>query len=566
MDVISIKPIPRNKRTNLNRFSELARGFFCTKWAIYFRKKPKLSPPIYLLILIVGLIGFFLISLRLEYPANGDSIGYVHAARGLAEGRGLAHSDVNNSFAGPYFSPFAFQIRREIGPNLYLGYPPGFPLLLATTILLTASDAFISFAYPIFAIAGLVFTFLLGWFVSKNRWTGLLAVIIVGTTPDFWQFGTAPWSEIPSLALATIGILFFLFSRQSQPKIFNKLVWSILAALVLGFCLYVRYANIMLFLGLGLYEWVDGGVLFFKDKKRWPFWVGIGLFVVTILIFNNSYYGGYLRTSYHPENGWYFKAPFSLSYAFGPPGFSFIKLVRTLWSNFSVLLLFAPVGWFLSKRPFGILLAGSSLGVIAIYAVYTFPTTGINGRFILPTYSFIGIGIAVALMALFQKIPRNWLKLTLSLVILLLLIWPLPEKVTELQGRNEQGEQLALRVQKISNAVEENAVLISHAANDYIIFYGERSTLNSRRIPPPDAELGDFNYDLLEPCLVQTIDRLLVTDIPVYVLYNQSVPLEKSVYEILQANYTLGASLEGQPNLQPIHPISQSVRESASCP
>lgn len=83
------------------------------------------------LTVLVTLTGVAFIFLVLETPMISDAAGYEYAAKRLASGNGLSFEDPNNELTAGFFAPFAFQIKHIGDSRLYLGFPPGFPLLLA---------------------------------------------------------------------------------------------------------------------------------------------------------------------------------------------------------------------------------------------------------------------------------------------------------------------------------------------------------------------------------------------------------------------------------------------------
>lgn len=502
-----------------------------------------------------------------RHPIIGDSIGYVMASQSVAEGRGLAHVDERNAWAGRYFSPFAFQIRREEGANLYFGYPPGLPLLLGAGISMSGAPEAALFGGAVLSMLGLTAVYLLTGKITNNRWTALLSTLLIGLIPIYFEFGTAPWSEVPTLAFASFGILLFIYSRTTN-SVKRSLLYSIGAAILLGFSLFIRYANVTLLLGLFLFDVADGGRNIWSQRRRFPFWIGIGISFVAILLFNNVYYGGYLLTSYHPANGWYTYEPFSFAYALGPAfagGYSLEAVAQTLWGNLGWLLLLVPLGWAMLPRPYTLLLFGSAIGLLGLYTIYAFPASGINARFVIPALPFLVIGIGHGVMTVVQRANAFWVKGLVVTAVLLYAASSLPSTLNNLQARNAEGERIATHFRRVANLTEEDAVIISHHGNDYLTYYGNRSTLNSRRIPPADEALDDYDYEYLEPCLVQTIDRLLAQGVPVYILVSESNWLDEWVYTILEENYQLGIGSTEQPNLRPVM-SDTAVRENPICP
>ena len=498
--------------------------------------------PYILLIILVTLIGVTFILLVQQTPNTADTMGYIHAGRRLASGDGLTFEDENNIIAGQFFSPFAFQIKQPNDSRLFLGFPPGFPLLLATSIFLTGNSESTYFVVPIFAMLGLILTFLVGKRITDNLWSALLATVLVAAAPLYWQFGTDAWSEVPSLVFILAGSLFYLLSRRDEILDKEAILFSILGSILLIFSLFLRYANITFLVSIGLFELLTNPTRLIRLSKRWIFYIVLGVGLCLLLAFNHYYYGGFTLTSYSPENGWYAFPPFSLSYAFGSSpvnGFSFIASVKTLWSNFSVLLFLAPVGIYFLPKDYRLLVIFSVLSSVLLYSIYAFAAEGINGRFLIPVLPYLAIACAEAVVLAIKKIARQKaLAATAIPILLLFLIWKIPPQISKVRARNMNAEKAILNLQEWVHETPSDAVFLSYVFNDQIAYFGERSVLNYRRIPQYDPIQEKYRYDLLEPCLVHAIDNLLINGKPVYYIEDGSPPLYDSK-ALLEQHYTL---------------------------
>lgn len=509
---------------------------------IHFNKTPY-----FLLALLLLTTGITFYWLTQKNPNIADTIGYVIAGENLATGTGLSFDDPLNDLVGPYFTPFAFQIRHENSQNLFLGFPPGFPILLALGILLTRQANFIFFVVPILSIAGIFLTFLLGKTMANNAWTGLFAATIVALTPLLWQFGLDVWAAVPALVFVLGGLLFYVNSRQAQQTIGRVLIFSVLAGLFLVYALYIRYANVTFLLAIGAAEVLTVRMKLWQEKWRWTFYLVVGLGLLSILAFNSIYYGGVTLTSYSPENGWYTFPPFSVAYAFGPStvnDHSFNAAIKTLWQNFPFILLLTPLGWLTLKRPYGLLAALCILFNIGLYSVYAFPAEGVNGRFLLPIIPLIAISISSAIFYILHKIRNTPLKLSMAIGIILIMAWIfLPTNLKDTQKSLDDSRFSKAFVESWTQKTPDDMVIMSYAMNDHVIYYGNRSVLNHRRIPFYDPELGKIRNDLYEPCIIYLIDTLLANGMPVGYVKDGDKPLYDS-FNVLQANYQLEPLLE----------------------
>lgn len=493
-------------------------------------------------------------------PAISDSIGYLYAGKRLASGNGLSYEDPNNAIAGPYFVPYAFQVSRKGDQLHYLGFPPGFPLLLAFGELL----GLIHFVVPFLSGLTIIFTYVLGKELSGNSLTGFLAAIILVSASAFWQFGTAAWSEVPATLAVSAGVVFYL--RSHQPG-YRGLAYSFLAAVILTFGHFIRYTNVVFLGALLVYEvyTVRGALL--HDRRRWVFWGAAAVGVLTIPLFNHFYYGGALITSYSSLHGWYPWSPFSLAYALGPSfvnGFSLLESIKTLWKNFPLILLLAPGGWWLLP-PRGRVLVGSIfLFGLAPYVVYAFAPEGVNSRFLLPIFPFISVTVANLLANIPRWLQRPSLGWALSLVGVMGFLYLIPGNWETLTARNNSSRGAIALAESIVAGTEPNAVFLSYTYNDMITLYHNRSVLNYRRIPASDKELERYRTEMLEPCLTGSISRLLSNNIPVYYVEDQKPSYWKSL-EIIQRHFILN-KLDGDPAVYRItERTGNTLLDESSC-
>lgn len=486
-------------------------------------------------------------------PAISDPIGYLVAGARLAAGYGPSFADANNEIAGPFFMPFAFQVSRPGDPRHFLGFPPGFPILLAAGTLLQAIYAVV----PLLAGLTVVTTYCLGLALGASRGASLRAAGLLAASAAFWQFGTAAWSEIPAALAVGGGTALYLRSRPGQGR-----AWLWLpAALILSFGQFIRYSNVTFLAALALYELYTARGKLLTERGRWPFWVAIAAGLVAIPLFNHFYYGGALLTSYSPSHGWYPSPPFALGYALGPSfvnGYSLRESLRTLWQNFPVLLLLAPWGLWRLPRPGGVLVAAAILFGLLPYVFYAFAPAGINSRFLLPVFPFLAVACGAALADVAARLnrPFRWAMGAAVVAGLLFLVTGHRTAVTE---ANAAGRATVAHARALVAPLEPEAVVISYAYNDLIAVYGRRSVLNYRRIPISDPALGRYRTEMLEPCLAGSVARLRDRAIPVYYIVDQQSPAWDPL-PILQRHFTL-TELSGDP---PIIRVGERLEDAAA--
>lgn len=494
--------------------------------------------PYFLLIVLVFFIGVTFILLAQRTPGSADTLGYVHAGIRFANGYGLTFEDANNELVGQFFSPFAFQIKHPNNSLMYLGFPPGLPLLLALPVALTGMQELVYFVVPVMAVLGLFLTFMLGRLVTNDGWSALLATTLLAALPAYWQFGADAWSEIPSLVFILAGLLFFLQSRKETTSSKNFVIYSVLGGGLLIYSLFIRYANITFLISIGIAEFLSNPTHLIRPSKKWIIYLVLGIGLCFILAFNHFYYGGISLTSYSPENGWYAFSPFSLAYAIGPSRYNLIVIFETLWSNFSVMLLLAPIGVIFLPKRYRFLFILSIVSSLFLYAIYAFAAEGVNGRFLLSTYPFLTILCAVAIVFLIKKIPPKSIKVSAVAILLLLIGWRIPAQNNTLLAQNTNAENMVDNLQTWLEGTPDDAVFLSYTLNDQIAYYGKRSVLNYRRIPQYDPSVDDYRYDMFEPCLVYAVDTLLLNETPVYYIEDGTPPLYDSKV-VLQQYYDL---------------------------
>ncbi len=491
-----------------------------------------------ILVLILGVIFFSYTSIT---PIYEDSIGYIHAGERLAIGQGPTYEDPNNEIAGPYFVMSAFQIRRNDDTRMFLGYPPGYPLLIALGIVATGTETTAHFVVPILALIGLLVTFVLGRLLSGNDWVGFWSAVLIGLTPAYWEFGTAAWSEIPATTILISGLCLYLISLQEQRSRRQVLVLSLLGGLLIGYSFFIRYTNMVILPAIGAYELVAKKTAIKDERERWPFYAILGMSLIGILLFNNFYYGGPLLTSYSPEHGWYPYAPFSLKYMLGPSfvgGKSLIEAVKTLWANFPVAVIAVPVGWFLLPRPSRALTSVATLGFLVLYSLYAFAPSGVNSRFLIPVFPFIAVSIAQVIFSIGQRIRLIQVRRLAGVMLFIILCISVPKQVRALEARYSGGDAGVKIALDIASRTEPEAVVMTYVHNDRVAYYGDRSVLNYRRIPVSDPVEERFRLEMLEPCLVESVERLLLNGIPVYYVEDKTPPFWDSL-NILRDHYEL---------------------------
>ena len=314
------------------------------------------------------------------------------------------------------------------------------------------------------------------------------------------------------------------------------------AGLFLGYAVLIRYSSAIFVLPLALHSLTVPAAP--GARKRWglPFLAVFGLAMLGILLFNRAYYGGFLATAYSPRAGWYPWPAFSLTYALGSSpvgGRSLVGAGQTLLQDLPVVLPPSVLGLLIMKRSSATLLGGTILVVVGLYACYAFSPTGINARFLLPAVPMICLTGAAGLENVRSRLGRwkrpGLLLPTAAIVMSILLFRPTVAAVE--QRANDTLAQIQY-VQRMTEATPSDAVFMSYIYNDLVSYYGHRSVLNYRRIPPADAEARRYRMEILEPCLVAVVGKLLDVGRPVYYVEDKAPPFWDSL-AILERHFLL---------------------------
>jgi hypothetical protein len=229
---------------------------------------------------------------------------------------------------------------------------------------------------------------------------------------------------------------------------------------------------------------------------------------------------------------------FSFAYAVGASpfgGYNLPATAATLWRNFGMTLVLAPVGWFWMRRPAVVINLAVVAATLGLYAIYAFPPTGLNARFLLPLLPFVATAVGHGAVRVGRALPSKPWRWAGAGLLLAILLWPLPAKVAQIQTRNRAADAAVEQVQALVAQTPADAVFLSQAQNDLIAYYGGRAVLNYRRSARADTATGEFDLATYERCTLQTVDRLLAGGAPVFFVYEEAWGIAR----LLEANYLL---------------------------
>jgi hypothetical protein len=210
------------------------------------------------------------------------------------------------------------------------------------------------------------------------------------------------------------------------------------------------------------------------------------------------------------------------------------------------------------QRPYRLIILGVTALTLLLYAVYAFAPVGVNSRFLLPIFPFILAAVSAGLLYVGEKFPSGRWRWGIGVILLLALTWQIPGLLTDLQKRNTHSQNMANRMQALVADTDPSAVFLSYTLNDHIYFYGQRSVLNYRYIPPVDPVNRRYKVDFLEPCLVATINELLAQGIDVYYI-DDSSPSFWGTLPVLQSHFELTVDRPEMQRQRIVAPLANSA-------
>ena len=511
------------------------------------------------LALIVGISLTVYVKYTQTVVEGWDAVAYLYAGERIAAGEAPSACHYYNGAIGPYFTLAGFNVRMGESECLRLNYPPGFPILLAVAQVLTGYRNAALYVPALVGVLGIVSTFVLG-IVLFDRWVGLLGALILALMPTYLQASTSPWSDLAATVFSMWGIGLYLWC-QSPSVVRSR--WSTAGSLVGGglvaYGLLIRYASGIALLSLMSYILATQGRAAFWRRSNWVFGSVVSLGFVGLLLFNRVYYGGYLTTGYSPQHGWYAWPAFTLRYAFGlsPVGGASLRAAfETFGENLGWLVIPGVAGFVVMSNHNRLLIAGLLLSYTAFYGMYAFAPRGVNARLLLPAFPSLALAVGHGLRYGLLRWPKSvrgrlWISFGVVLLVLVLLL-PLPGRLDELADRNASAASYVEGIKRLVEGSESNAVFLAYGTNDAIAYYGQRTTLFYRRIPPLNRAMGTYDWSELEGRLVRAVNSLLEMDVPVFYVRDSDPPFADSL-DILTRHFR--CSLQG--TSPPVYQVEQ---------
>jgi hypothetical protein len=458
-----------------------------------------------------------------------DSGTMVVQGRMLAQHQSLQYQDINNERIGPYFNPMGYDIRSPSDPRPYSNFPPGFPLLVAVTYLISNGPDYLYVISPMMSVLGLIATAYIGYTLG-GRLSSLLAVLLVGTSSVWLELSTSVLSDGPSISLLLCAIALYQFAFQT------KRIWpAVISGLCLGLFVLQRFVNVAYAALLIVH------VLYVGRERRWRLLSalvpGIGVGVVAMLAYQAAAYGGPFTNAYQAWGQNRFGFPlFSLRYLFesSPPPFSDYTLnaIVTGVAGSMGLWCVAFVGGLLIDRrnPWRLLLAATALLTILVYGVSTF-TPRENMRYMLPLLAPAYILAADAVAYALCRLPSRTWRVTTAGTVAVICLGTLVGQLPHLAQRNSGAWNAVQQVIGTANFLPARAVVMAYVFNDLFAVYTDVSVLNYRKVPAPSlAERNNI--------VIAAIQALQAQGQPVY-LVRDDERLFNTIYPALQQEFEL---------------------------
>lgn len=484
--------------------------------------------------LLAGMLTLYAVILMAgaqRFAAPWDSGTMVAQGVMLAQNHGLQYYDINNERVGPYFHPMGFEVHAPHQSQPYSTFPPGYPLLVAVVYRLTGGLDAVYLIAPILGLLGLIAVAYIGRTLSGPL-TGLLAVVLLGTSFVFFDQSTVWQSDGPSLSLLLISVALYQGAYQKRSNLL-----AVLCGLCLGLFIAIRFLNVA-FAALILAH----AIYFARGRARWQLTScispGVALGVVGVLLYQAQAYGGPLTSAYAAWGNDRYGVPlFSLRYLLerSPSpwnDYTLNAIVTGLAGEMGLWAVAALVSLMIDRRnPWRLLLAAIALTTMLIYGLSVF-TPRTNMRYMLsalaPAY-LLAADVAARVIARLR--PRAVQAVALVAVGAisagqLIGAWPTIEQRNAYAAYNVQA------VVKTAQALPDRPVVLSYWATDLFALYSNASVLNYRKVSAPS--LAERNQQV-----IQAIMQLQRLGLRVYLvrdderMFNTLYPAVEAAFEVV---------------------------------
>lgn len=370
------------------------------------------------------LIAIFAIiySVTFDHKINlgGDNLAYYYLGKSLVSGNG--YSDIT----GPNISP-------------HTHFPPGYPLVIAMTMLVSESVSAVKMANGLFLICSMMIIFAIARRIFNSGLGALLACMFLMLNRHLLEYSSIMMSEIPFMLVLVLGSHYFLLNQHKWTSSdFQDFVPLIIISAI---AVYLRSYGIILFLAVF-------SVFLFTGRIRQAVWLGLGFLFCLLpwslrnwqLSGGTEYISQFLLVNpYDPHSGIVGfvglterfgvnlvryvdkEIPFLIFNQFAVDHKSELSVLRILSSLLVIASLLQGVVHIKKEdRHFLSFLLMYGIGIVLLW-----PSEWFGIRFLLPLAPFIIVlslyGLFDIIRRFFQKLNFNHLNIFFGIVLLLIL-------------------------------------------------------------------------------------------------------------------------------------------------
>jgi hypothetical protein len=468
---------------------------------------------------LAGIIAVAVVALGLwkgAFVAGGaDSYGYLSQAHLWAHGTVQIEQPIMTAVSWPFsdmsLSPLGYRPAPR-GPFIVPVYAPGFPMVMALFERAAGSGA-VFYVVPMLGGAAVWATYLLGTTIAGPM-VGLVAVMLLATSPVFLYQLMYPMSDVPVTAWWTLCLALLPFKRRDA---------ALAAGLFAGFAILTRPNLVPILFVPGIFLlWT---VVNDRSQSR-PAVTRLLLFVggtipacIVVAYLNVKWYGGVLSNGYG-----------SLDYLYGPENLwpNLTRYSRWLLESQTPVVLLAVAAPFLlgrqadtepgryGPRALAVTWLFFIAAVAGCYAFYAPFEVWWYLRFLLPAFPAMLVLTSIALIAAAAGLARAAGGL-LAAVIVAVLVWHGVQFARSHGAFGfQEGERKYVAVgEYISHRLPDRAAVICMQYSGSIRYYSGRLTVRYDWIPPNRLDsvvdqlrgLGYHPYIVLERVEMSTFQR-----------------------------------------------------------
>jgi len=356
------------------------------------------------------------------------------------------------------------------------------------------------------------------------------------------EWGTSIWADLPGTCFM-LGALAAYVAAWRKKRRADRVMLGGLSGTLVVVAVFIKYSNVLILLPLLAYALYVQRLAIAQSTINWALAAVVVLGLAGVGLYNYAIYGSPLETHYSASRSGYSFPIFSLSYALGPSpadGYSLIGAGRTLWQNFSWLLVLAVLGLVRAPRRASVLLGTLFLIYLIMSSTFAWAPVNEDTRYLLPLFGPVGLFAAWGCLSMDARptsaldLSVSWRKLALGIVLLALAatsLSSLPSSWQDLQERNQAGLSLRGTVQSLTAGSRRDAIFLAYFWNDPISYFGGRTTLFYRRMNL--SERTEFEGEL-----TRVVTALLEDNRPVYYVVDRQPPFADSL-EILRQHFHL---------------------------